>query len=59
MRNPQTPREREDPMFDAGRRQFGKMALGGALGTAAFLASEENGSATVHPNPPGIKIPTS
>ncbi len=59
MGNPQTPRQTEDPMFDAGRRQFGKMALGGALGTAAFLASEENGSATVNPNPPGIKIATS
>jgi mannonate dehydratase len=59
MKVPETPGKPEDPIFDAGRRQFGKMALGGALGTAAFLASQENSSATVHPNPPGIKIATS
>ncbi|MCL4401429.1 MAG: mannonate dehydratase [Acidobacteria bacterium] len=34
------------------RREFGKLALGSALG-AAFSAT---GSATVHKNPPGIKL---
>jgi len=38
------------------RREFGKMAVGGALGAAAFLSSQAVGSATVHPNAPGIKI---
>jgi mannonate dehydratase len=59
MRNPETPREAEDPMFNAGRRQFGKTALGGVVGTAAFLGSQEHSTATVHQNPPGIKIATS
>jgi hypothetical protein len=36
-----------------GRRDFGKMALGGALG--ALLAPEES-MAAVHPNAPGIKL---
>jgi mannonate dehydratase len=38
------------------RRQFGKLALGGALGTAAWLASAGKGSATVHASQPGIKL---
>ena len=38
------------------RRQFGKLALGGALGTAAWLASAGRGSATVHTPQPGIKL---
>jgi mannonate dehydratase len=41
--------------FDPGRREFGRIALG----TAAFLSSAGSGTATVHPNPPGIKIATS
>ena len=49
----------ENPKFNPGRREFGKIALGGALGSAALLVSQEKGSATVHPNPPGIKIATS
>ena len=40
-----------------GRRDFGKMALGGAVGATALLS--RNAAATVHPNPPGIKIATS
>ena len=37
------------------RREFGKMALG----AAALASSRRTASATVHPNPPGIKIATS
>lgn len=39
----------------ASRREFSKMALGGA----ALLASASKGSATLRPIPPGIKIATS
>ena len=38
------------------RREFSKLALGGALGAAAFLASEGRSSATVHNIQPGIKL---
>src|SRR5207248_11320321 len=54
MRIPETPKPTEDSKFNAGRREFGKVALG-----AAALVSTRAGSATVHPNPPGIKIATS
>ena len=37
------------------RREFGKIALG----AAALASSRRTASATVHPNPPGIKIATS
>src|ERR1035438_4366590 len=43
-------------MIDHDRREFGKLALGGALGTAAFLASAGRASATVHTAQPGIKL---
>src|ERR1039458_3059901 len=43
-------------MIDHDRREFGKLALGGALGTAAFLASAGKASATVHTVQPGIKL---
>ena len=36
------------------RREFGKMAVGGALG--AFLAAARRGNAAVHQNAPGIKL---
>jgi mannonate dehydratase len=38
------------------RREFGKRVLAGAVGGAAFLASAGKGTATVHPNAPGVKI---
>ena len=38
------------------RREFGKLALGGALGTAALLASAGRAAATVHTVQPGIKL---
>ena len=43
-------------MVNPDRRQFGKLALGGALGTAAWLASAGRGSAKVHTPQPGIKL---
>ena len=42
--------------FNPGRREFGKRALGGALGAAALLTSTARSFATVQPNTPGIKI---
>src|ERR1035438_4039757 len=38
------------------RRDFGKLALGGALGAAAFLSTEKKGSGAVHNSLPGIKL---
>ena len=38
------------------RRDFGKVALGSALGAAAFLAAEKKSAATVHNSQPGIKL---
>ena len=46
----------DNAKFDAGRREFGKAALGGALGAAAFLAAAPRSSAKVQRNAPGIKI---
>jgi len=43
-------------MTDHDRREFGKLALGGALGGAALLASAGKASATVHTVQPGIKL---
>jgi mannonate dehydratase len=45
-----------DAEFNPGRREFGKMALGGALGAAAQLTFATRSSATVPQNSPGIKI---
>ncbi|HMF76628.1 MAG TPA: mannonate dehydratase [Bryobacteraceae bacterium] len=41
-----------------GRREFGKLALGGTLGlgAAALLSSTSSASAAVHKNAPGIKL---
>src|SRR4051812_29884586 len=44
----------EDHQMNVGRREFAK-----ALASAAVLSSARTGHATVHPNPPGIKIATS
>src|SRR5271170_3305606 len=38
------------------RREFGKLALSGALGTAAFLNSAASNSRAMQPNQPGIKL---
>ena len=45
----------ESSMRNPARREFGKIALG----AAALAASKRTATATVHPNPPGIKIATS
>lgn len=45
-----------DAEWSGGRREFGKVALGGALGAAALWSSQAKSSAAVHPNAPGIKI---
>src|SRR6267378_334169 len=45
----------EDRKLNVGRREFAKMAAG----AAAVLSSTRSSRATVHPNPPGIKIATS
>ena len=42
--------------FSPDRREFVKLAIGGALGAAAFMSSTPSASATVHPNAPGIKL---
>ena len=38
------------------RREFVKLAMGGALGVPALLSSTSTASATVHPNEPGFKL---
>src|SRR5205085_5880606 len=45
----------EDRKVNVGRREFAKVAVG----AAAALSSTRISRATVHPNPPGIKIATS
>jgi mannonate dehydratase len=42
--------------FSPDRREFVKLAVGGALGAAAFLPSEATASAAVHKNAPGMKL---
>src|SRR5258707_8344627 len=38
------------------RREFGKLALGSALGGTGYLASASRGAGEVHANKPGIKL---
>jgi len=45
-----------DRPFDPRRREFGKAALGGALGAAALLAAKSESFAKVQRNSPGIKL---
>jgi mannonate dehydratase len=42
--------------FDPGRRRFGKLALGGAFGSAVWLGRTAASWGVVHENPPGIKL---
>ena len=42
--------------FAPDRREFVKLAVGGALGAAGVFASPRIASATVHPSAPGIKL---
>lgn len=53
-RDGEGPRKAVDP---SDRREFVKSVLAGALGAAALVSCPEDGAAaTLHPNPPGIKI---
>src|SRR5271157_4048175 len=54
MSNSEEPTAAGDPRFDIGRREFVKMALGGA----ALLPLASSDSAKLFPIPPGIKIGT-
>jgi mannonate dehydratase len=47
--------KKSDPTFDLARREFAKVAVGGA----ALLSTPSAGSATMRPIPPGVKIGTS
>jgi mannonate dehydratase len=49
--------EKTEKGFDPKRREFGRLALAGAMGGAALFSAAPV-RATVHPNPPGIKIAT-
>ena len=42
--------------FSPDRREFVKLAVGGALGAAALLSAETTASATVYKNAPGMKL---
>ncbi|MDX6459603.1 MAG: hypothetical protein QOE55_3300, partial [Acidobacteriaceae bacterium] len=42
--------------FSPDRREFVKLAVGGALSAAGVFASPRTASATVHPIAPGIKL---
>src|SRR3984957_4263881 len=42
--------------FSPDRREFVKLAVGGALSAAGVFASPRTASATVHPSAPGIKL---
>src|SRR3984957_18267463 len=42
--------------FSPDRREFVKLAVGGALGAAGVFASPRTASATVHQSAPGIKL---
>src|SRR3984885_16147240 len=46
----------QNPGFAPDRREFLKLAAGGALSAAGVLASPRTASATVHPISPGIKL---
>jgi mannonate dehydratase len=48
--------EAGDIVFNADRREFVKLALGGVLGGAAMLPSAGTASAAVHKSAPGIKL---
>src|SRR5579859_1019192 len=49
-------REIASTSFSPDRREFVKLAVGGALSAAGVFASPRTASATVHPVAPGIKL---
>src|ERR1700678_3346768 len=56
--DPEKPEPAEACSMPAGtdRREFFKLAVGGALGAAALLSSSRTASGTVHQNAPGVKL---
>src|ERR1700760_5121416 len=54
--NDQKPSEIASTGFSPDRREFVKLAVGGALSAAGVFASPRSASATVHPSAPGIKL---
>jgi mannonate dehydratase len=56
MRNTESNSEQSPSNFSRDRREFVKLAVGGALGTTALLSSAPAASASVHKNAPGIKL---
>jgi mannonate dehydratase len=50
------PNSASDPAFAPDRREFVKLAVGGALSAATILSSATPASASVHKNAPGIKL---
>src|SRR5450755_2235224 len=57
MGNPKPDSELTEPKNTGpDRREFVKLAVGGALSAAGILSSSRNASATVHSSAPGIKL---
>jgi mannonate dehydratase len=58
MQNPESPRQpiTTNSAFTPDRREFVKLAVGGALSGSALLASSAPAAASVHKNAPGIKL---
>jgi mannonate dehydratase len=56
MSTHQARRETDGVPFRSDRREFGRMALSGTLGAAAFLSAAAKNSAAVPQNQPGIKL---
>jgi hypothetical protein len=59
MENKETDQKTSDvahAAFTPDRREFVKMAVGGALNAAGVFASPRTASATVHQSAPGIKL---
>ena len=54
--NDQKASEIASTCFSPDRREFVKLAVGGALSAAGVFASPRTASATVHPSAPGIKL---
>jgi mannonate dehydratase len=50
------PNDKIDSKFNAERRKFGQMVLGGTLGAVALCTPTAMSPATVHQNAPGIKL---
>ena len=50
------PNSTPESSFTPGRREFVKLAVGGALSAATLLSSESKAAASVHRNAPGIKL---